>query len=86
MEGVTKEGAKEDIWGMKEEEARLEKLHNGGRHELYSSAGIINMIKPRMPRRKEHVTRIAREKCTAFWWEMVGEGDHLTGLHVDGGY
>jgi hypothetical protein len=59
------------------------KLHNEELHNLYSSPGIIRMIKSRTMRWAGHVERMRRRGTRmGFWWESHEEKDHYEDIGV----
>jgi hypothetical protein len=60
------------IFGLRRDEVTgvLRKLHNEGLHNLYSSPGIIRIIKSRRMRWAGHVARMGRRGTRiGYWWE-----------------
>jgi hypothetical protein len=67
------------IFGPKRVEVKGEwrKLHNEELRDLYSSPGIIRIIKPRRMRWAGHVARMGRKGTLIdYWWESQRERDH----------
>jgi hypothetical protein len=53
------------------------KLHNEELHNLYSSPGIIRMVKSSWMRFTGYVARMGRrEILTEYWWRSEKERDH----------
>jgi hypothetical protein len=63
------------IFGSKRDEVIGEwgKLHNEELHDLYSSPGIIRIMKARRMRWSGHVARMERGTRIGCWWESQRE-------------
>jgi hypothetical protein len=73
--GVWEQGAEENIWT--EEKWGWRALYNEELQYLYSSPGIIVLIKSRKMRRARHVAWMGRrETRTSYWCENQKEGGH----------
>jgi hypothetical protein len=75
------------IYGPKRDEVTVEwrKLHNEELKDLYFSPDIVLVIKSRRMRLAGHVACMGiGEMYTGFWWENMGERDHLEDPGVGG--
>jgi hypothetical protein len=64
------------IFGPERDEVtgRWRKLHNEELHDLYSSPGVIRMIKSRRTRWARHAERMGENgNALVFWWESQKE-------------
>jgi hypothetical protein len=54
-------------------------------HNLYISANVIRMMKPRRMRWAGYLSRIGRRGMhTGFWWDIQNETDHQEDVNVCG--
>jgi hypothetical protein len=74
------------IFGPKRDEVTggWRKLHNEELHGLYSSPGIVRVIKARRMRWAWHVAHMGEARSTTFWLGGLKGGDHWEDLGIDG--
>jgi hypothetical protein len=72
------------IFGPKRDEVKG-RLHNEELHNLYSSPGLIIIIKSRRMKWVGHVARMGENRnACGYWWESQRERDHYEDQDIGG--